>query len=350
MAANSILPKRGDESQRLTTTKIAENEIHVSKNNAGDGRSTRCFVRQSQGQDVLVGPFEFVPGTSGRITVSPDYDSGRVVIDYQDAATFSPSSSLTAVASAYSNNSTIEAGDTFTGPHVVAVAKGGGANETLIDRATFEYLGSTFTFASPLQAIDGQTAASGSFSWSQQLTTPADFSLSNVSTRRRSITVRIDPAQGSGFSQSAQTRNFNWGWRLVGFRSTTLFSDTTGLTTQIVANGAVSNQVKQTPTSEFSNVTFTMPADGNFHRLYIAHTCSPDDAGSIYADAFGWTPSAVLVGSGAIGLTEVTDLASGDVLLGSLGGQSATKAYRVWRVGSASGYFGEGQSLTFSFS
>jgi len=349
MSSNSILPKRGTESQRLTTTKIAENEIHVSKSNAGDGRATRCFVRQAQGQDVLVGPFEFVPGASGRIVVSPDYDSGRVVIDYQDAATFSPSASLTAVASSYSNNSTAEAGDTFTGPHTVSVSKGGGANEVLLDRASFEYLASTFTFAAPLDAIDGATAASGSFSWSQQLTTPASFNLANVANRRRSITVRIDPAQGSGFPQSSQARNFNWGWRLVGFRSTTLFTSVVGLTPQIVANGSVYNQVRQTPTSEFPSITFTMPSDGGFHRLYVAHTCMPEETGGgLYGDAYGWTPSAVLVGSGAIGMTEVTDLAEGELLMGSLGGQPSTKSYRVWRIGSESGYFGAGQSLTFS--
>ena len=54
------------------------------------------------------------------------------------------------------------------------------------------------------------------------------------------------------------------------------------------------------------------------------------------------------MGSGAIGMTEVTDLAEGELLMGSLGGQPSSKSYRVWRIGSESGYFGAGQSLTFS--
>ena len=354
--ANKIKVRRGTDVQRTGATTLEDHEIHYSTANAGDGRPERlCVADSSAGAhansgDVLIGPFRFEGGASGRIVVNADYQTGQVVIDYQDAATYSPSSSLTAVASTYSNNASVEAGDTFTGPHTISVAKGSGGNEVLIDRASVTYLGSTTNFASPLNAVDGATAATGSLSWSQSIPTPANFSIGNIADRRAAVTVTMDPAQGSGFSADAEARYFNFGWRVRGFVATTQYSSLSlPNSTVVTGSGSQFNDVVQTPTTAFTK-SWTLPSGSNWY-LYFLHSCSPDGSPGSITDEFGWTPTFTLVGSGQVGFVEVTDLAEGDLYQtgtgGNVGGQSAAKTYRLWR--SPFTYAG-GQTITLQIS
>ena len=101
------------------------------------------------------------------------------------------------------------------------------------------------------------------------------------------------------------------------------------------------NAVMQTPTASTVR-TWTLPAGGPWY-IYLVHSCSPDASG----DEYGWTPTATLVGSGAVSVSEVTDIANGDFVTGNIGGQSTTKYYRVWRIGASTGYAG-GQSWSFA--
>jgi hypothetical protein len=359
--SNRIKVKRGSDTARQSAT-LQEGEIHYSTGNAsGAGRPERLWISDSSAAsansgDLLVGPFEFVSGDS-RITVATDYQTGKVTIGYLDAASWNPSQTLTAVASTYSNNATIEAGDTFGGPHTLTVTTGGGANEVKIDRAGYTQGANTAYFASPLNAIDGNVLASGSatLSYATSFPTPSAFKLSDLGTRRIKIRVFCDPPTASGQSQDASDLYFNYGWRVRGFISTDLYNPSNLPTpTQIVstsgANRSQFNVIQQTPTSAATR-SYVLPNDGQQWHCYLVHSCSPDATG----DLFGWTPSATVVGSGAISLTEVTDLVNADIVsVGSsgtnLGGQPTNKYYRIWRFGGTSGYFGDGSTLQFSIS
>lgn len=353
---NKIKVRRGSDAQRTSSTTIEDHEIHYSTGNAGDGRPERLWIADSSAGahansgDVLVGPFRFAAGASGRILVNADYQTGQVVIDYQDAATFSPSATLSAVASTYSGGATVEVGDAFTGPHTVSVAKGAGGNEVLIDRASVAYLASTTNFASPLNAVDGSTAASGSLSWSQSIPTPSGFSIGNVADRRVAVTVTMDPAQGSGFAADAEVKHFNFGWRVRGFIATTQYSALSLPNSTVVAGtGSQFNDVIQTPTTAFTR-SWTLPAGSSWY-LYLMHTCGPQGSPGSVTDAYGWTPTFTLVGSGQVGFVEVTDLVEGDLYEtgtgGNVGGQSVAKSYRLWR--SPFTYAG-GQTITLQIS
>lgn len=362
--ANKIRVKRGTDLARKGANPD-QYEIHYSTQNGDDGRPERLWVTDSSSAtanagDVLIGPYEFVSGDP-RIGVTTDHVNGTVSIAYVDEATWNPSQSLTEVASGYSNNSTIEAGDTFNGPHTITVTTGSGANEVKIDRAGFINGAATTYFASPLDEIDNNVLASGSasYSWSQSIATPTAFEIANIATRRYDITVFCDPEQGSGQSRDQSTQRFNWGWRIAGFVSTSAYTSLSLPTaSQIVSTSGSNinqfNTVRQTPTSAFQE-GFTLPNDGQFWYPYLVHTCSPEDVAGTYEDAFGWTPSATLVGSGSVGLTEITDLAAGDLIFTAtngtqIGGQANAKTYRMWRIGGASGYYGDGSTLLFSFS
>lgn len=360
---NKIRVRRGTDAQRTAATNIDNYEIHYSTGNAGDGRPERLWIADSAATagnsgDLLVGPFSFHSG-SNQITVSTDYQTGRVTIGYQDAATFAPSRSVTRVASTYSNNSTIEVGDAFTGSHTFTVTVGSGSNEIGIDRAGFTYLSNTTNFASPLNAIDGLLLNSGSqsLSWAQSLSAPANFSIANIANRRRVVTIFTDPPAGSGFSQTSSTANFDFGWRVRGFVSTTLYNaqslpTVAQVTSTSGANISRFNEIQQTPTSATVR-NYLLPNDGQQWHCYLVHSCDPVE-GSPVADGYGWTPSATVVGSGAIALTEVTDLANQDLLIcgagqSNLGGQTTSqKIYRIWRFGGQTGFFGDGSTLSFS--
>lgn len=350
--SNKIKVRRGTDTARQSAT-IDNYEIHYSTGNTGDGQAERLWVADSNASnatsnDLLIGPYEFVSGHS-QITVSTDYTTGRVSIGYQDAASFNPSQSLTAVASTYANNSTIEAGDTFGGNHTLTVTTGTGSNEVLIDQAGYTYDSLTGYFASPLNLPDGITLASGSqsLSWAQSVATPSGFSTSSINDRRTGVVIFCNPASGSGFSQDSSTKYFNWGWRVAGFLSTTDYTSSPTTAQILSTSGSNLNQfnvVQQTPTNATTR-NWVLPNDGSQWYPYLVHSCSPNGG----SDDFGWTPSATVVGSGSIGLSEVTDLSS-DVVIGSLGGQANTKYYRVWRVGGASGYYGDGSTLSLSIS
>lgn len=353
---NKIKIRRGTDANRTGATTIQDYEVHYSTSNSGTGRPERLWVADSaaaarNSDDLLIGPFEFVSGDS-RIGVTTDYVNGRVTISYVDAATFNPSRSLTAVASTYSNNDTIEVGDTFGGPHSLTVGIGGGANEVKIDRAGYTYNSSTSYFASPLNALDGTVLNSGtqSLSWSQSISVPAGFAISNLNNRRVPVTLTCDPPTASGFSAASSTLYFNFGWRLRGFISTTLHNSSSLPTAANITSTSGShisrfNAISQTPTSA-TQYNWLLPNDAQQWHVYLVHTCSPDTSG----DLFGWTPAATVVGSGAIGLTEVTNIVAGDYVTGNIGGQSTTKYYRVWRVGGTSGYYGDGSTLQLSIS
>lgn len=353
--SNKIRVRRGSDTERKSATTIDDYEIHYSHTNSdGEGRPERLWVADSasaagNSQDVLVGPYEFVSGDP-RISVDADYTTGRVTIGYQDAATYNPTQSLSATAATYSANSVIEVGDSFGSSHTLTVANGSGANETRIDRAGYIFNNSTAYFASPLNAIDGVllTSPSQSLSWTQTIAAPSNFSISSLANRRKSIQIFCDPPAGSGFNQDSSTSYFNWGWRVRGFASTTAYSTSllptaSDITSTSGSNISMFNAIQQTPTSATVR-TWTLPAGGPWF-LYLVHTCSPDSSGDLY----GWTPTATLVGSGAVSVTEVTDIAAGDFVQanGTIGGQTTTKYYRVWRIGVASGYAGN-QSWSFS--
>jgi len=354
--ANKIKVRRGTDTQRTSATTLEDHEIHYSTGNAGDGRPERLWIADSaagahaNSGDVLIGPFRFAGGSSGRIVVDADYQTGDVVIDYQDAATFNPSSSLSAAASTYSTNAIVEAGDSFTGPHTISVVQGSGGNEVAIDRASVSYLGSTTNFASPLNAIDGSTAASGSLSWSQSIATPSSFSISSIGSRRTGISVAMDPEQGSSFSADTETRYFNFGWRVRGFIATTQYSALSlPSSTVVTGSGSQFNDVVQTPSNAFTK-SWVLPAGSSWY-LYFLHTCSPDGSPGSVVDDYGWTPTFTLVGSGQVGFVEVTDLVEGDLYDtgtgGNIGGQSNGKSYRIWR--SPFTYAG-GQTITLQIS
>lgn len=360
--SNKIKVRRGSDADRKNATTIQDYEIHYSTANSdGAGRPERLWVADSNAaagnsQDLLVGPFEFVSGDA-RITVNTDYQTGRVTIGYLDAATWNPSQSVTRVASTYSNNSTIEAGDSFGGPHTLTVTTGSGANEIRIDRAGYTFNNAFAYFASPLDAIDGNVLASGSanLSWSQNIATPAGFSIANLDTRRVKVRVFADPPAGSGFSQDGSDHYFGFGWRLRGFVSTQAFSSATLPTVSQITSTSGSNlsrfnSIVQTPTTA-TQYNYALPNDGQKWFPYLVHTCAPDPSGDLY----GWEPSVSVVGSGPIGISEVTQLTSAEVVVvgasgQNLGGQSVAKAYRVWRIGSSDGYTGNGSTLQFIIS
>lgn len=352
---NKIKVRRGTDAQRQGATTLDNYEVHYSTGNSSNGRPERLWVADSaagahaNSGDVLIGPYEFLSGDS-RIGVTTDYATGRVIISYVDAATFGPSRSITQVASTYSNNSTIEVGDVFGGPHSLTVGVGGGANEVKPDRAGYTYSGSTAYFASPLNAIDGTLLNSGtqSLSWSQSISAPANFSLSG--SRNVPVTLFVDPPAASGFSQVSSNFNFAFGWRVRGFISTTLYTPVllptaANITSTSGSNISRFNAVQQTPTSTTQR-DYLLPNDGQQWHAYLVHTCSPDASGDLY----GWTPSATVVGSGAISLTEVTAITAGDYVEGNIGGQATTKYYRVWRFGGTTGFFGDGSTLSFNIS
>lgn len=352
--SNPILPKRGDEANRATSSAIVENEVHVSKNNAGAGADTRFWVRGSGGLDTLVGPYEFVAGN--QISVSTDTTTGRVTIGYQEAATFNPSFSLTRSASSYGGSpSVIEVGDSYSGGQTYNVAIGNGANEVEIDRAQWTRGNTTASFAQPLGTVDGDTATSGSYVDNSVISAPTDFRLASNTSRRTIVTMRLDADDDSSFGFVNRNQQWNWGWRLVPFISTTKFvEEDPAVTSSLILNNLMKTVSNGTPTTtnfnqinqnaSFADFGVTLPANGTAYYPYIAFTIDVPEVGT---NSYGWEPNGVtLLPTSPLGFTEVYGKNTFP-WQGSLGGQNTAKQYAIYRIGSSTGYVGSGQSLTF---
>lgn len=362
--SNSILPRRGDEANRQNSSNLLPNEVHVSKNNPGEGADTRMFVRGDNQTDTLIGPYEFVAGD--RISLSTNTNTGVVTISYQDAATYSPSMSLARSAIGYGSASTIEVGDVFSGTQTISVANGNGANEVSMDQVTWSYSsqGSAVngTFNAPLDQLDGITASSGTDTISGTISAPSGFRLGDNNSRRVTLSAVIRADQDSSFGSVTRTQNWNWGWRLVPFMLPVLYDENTigSVTASDIKNNAMftlnnsgvptttryTSQVQNTPTN-FPNFGITLPnSPAQFYYPYIAFNVEVPEPGT---NSYEWEPNGVLLlPTSPLNFTEVAG-PNTFPWQGTLGPQTgnAPKNYAIYRFGSASGFSAQGQTLTF---
>ena len=369
--SNKIKVKRGTEAERTQAT-LDNYEIHYStQNGTGSGQAERLWITDpaaanKNGADLLVGPFKFVEGPSGKIRVTANYSTGNVEIDYREPSTFDPTMSATFRANSYSNNAVLEAGDAFnntTTGHSLTIASRDIATELAIDWGTYEYqfVGSPSgvggSFPAPLDAQDNVTISGGTSS-TRTLTglsipTPPTFTLTgagNLNTRRQAFTVKARTTTFDGDLLDQATYYANFGWRVRGFISQQLFTSANLPTAaDITGSGSRFHYIAQTPTTATSHNTtkFALPNDSAAYHLYIVTTCGQGNANSGSPDEYGWTPSLVQtnaagVVTGTITPLEVTDYANGDLVIASIGGTNNSalgnqnaKAYRVWRLTSA---------------
>lgn len=369
--SNRIKVKRGTDANRLNAT-LQDNEISYSTGNAsGEGRPRRFWVTdgsapqdEANGGDVLIGPFEFEAGSSGKIAVVADYSTGKVVIDYVEPSTFNPTLTFNAFANAgttslggtsYGSNANpiVEVLDEFDGTHVASVTKASGTTEVEIDHAFVNVGGgNTINFGGNLASLNNVTAASGSLNIDTDYAISGSvFNATNLANRQIAAVVSAQAAASSGITTVRTfTRQLRFGWRIRGFYSAAQFNEfDVGPTLRqaIVGGGSVFNTVVQSPNGTPNSNTlysYQLPASGGPYFLYFVHSCMPDADGNNNAiDTFGWTPTFRLQGSGgAENWFEVTNLADSVVLQCSagdqlfIGGQTNTaKQYRVWRSPSA---------------
>lgn len=364
--ANKIKVRSGLDTQRTQSTTIDEREIHYSTSNAdGEGRPERLWIADSAAEannsdDLLIGPFHFVEGPSGKIRVTANYQTGKVEIDWREPSTFNPTMSRTLRATNYSNNATLEAGDSFNSPtgHDFTITSINSATELPIDWGTYSYqlVGApsavSGSFPAPINAQnDGNTISGGTASTQtivQTFPTPASFTLSSINTRRQSVTINARTSTADGNVLDTDTFHLNFGWRVRGFISQTLFGNGVLPTPAQINAGSSFHYISQTPTSatSYNTTKFVLPNDGGSYHLYLVHTCGQNNVGS-GQDEYGWIPSLVQTNSqgvvtASINPVEVTDYVGGDVLIDSLGstngsalGNQTAKAYRVWRLTSA---------------
>lgn len=369
--SNRIKVKRGTDANRLNAP-LQDNEISYSTDNvSGDGRPRRFWVTDStatatehNGNDVLIGPFEFEAGSSGKIAVVADYSTGKVVIDYVDPSTFNPTLTFNAFANAgdtnfggtsYGTNANpiVEVLDEFDGTHVATVTKASGTSEVEIDYAYVNVgSGNTLPFGGNLASLNNETAASGSLNINTDYAiSGSNFNATNLGSRQIAAVVSAQAAASSGVTTVRDfTRQLRFGWRIRGFYSAAQYNEfdvSTTLRQAIVGGGSVFNTVVQSPKGTPNSNTlysYQLPASGGPYFLYFVHSCMPGlDGNNNEIDTFGWTPTFRLQGSGgAENWFEVTNLDEAVVLQCSgggalfIGGQTNTvKQYRVWRSPSA---------------
>lgn len=396
--ANKIKVKRGAENDRAGAT-ITDYEIHYSTQNGGTGRPERFWVADSNatakdgGGDLLVGPFEFV-SSDGKISVSADYQTGRVSFGLIADKTYNPTrtfklnlggyttafrdttdgnQNIQTASLPYNGNLVAEAGESFGGNygsvdrnHQITVKNDSGENPVLIDHAYVNVEGTTTTFSqTELQAADGtvwqDTVNTASQNFNTIVATPGTFGATvSGSGTVQSITgdsvtdtlVAVPDINEVGFSNSTLSRSFKWGWRVTWFASQNpnygynagsgqfVYPTASEITSAVNATGgeAVAYRPWDLNGGSGVKVTVNLPAGSGWYFYLVTTTAPPNfQPGESGEDPYGWIPYAYSTGNLQQTLTEVTDR------LNVLGHGNS-----IWSTSSNGGHFGSFGQTSFT--